>query len=140
MNDATHIRHAIAEWGDAFCAKDPERLTALYARDAVSFDAIPPFREGIESMKTKVLQCLPYFPDRFGMETRDLTIHVGGDLAGTHWLWRFTDLPPEHPAGQTWMRSTALWQRRDGHWLIVHDHCSLPFDPETSKAVFTLEP
>ncbi len=140
MNDETQIRQAVAAWGDAFCAKDSDRLMALYARDAVSFDAIPPYQEGIESMGAKVVQCFPYFPDSFAMESRDLTVHVGGDLASAHWLWRFIELPPEHPAGQTWMRSTAVWQRRDGRWSIVHDHCSVPFDPETSKAAFTLKP
>jgi len=41
---------------------------------------------------------------------------------------------------QTWLRTTACYQRKQGCWQIVHEHCSVPFDPETSRAAFTLEP
>ncbi len=27
-----------------------------------------------------------------------------------------------------------------GAWQIIHEHCSVPFNPETSQAVLTLEP
>ena len=136
MNDENLIRTALDQWQAAFCAKDAGRLMALYAPDAVCFDAIPPFSEGVESMRQKIIGCFPYFPDSFAMETRDLKIAVGGDLASVHCLWHFTDLPPDHPAGRSWLRSSTVWKKQaDGGWLIVHDHCSAPFNPYTEKVV-----
>jgi ketosteroid isomerase-like protein len=46
----------------------------------------------------------------------------------------------DHPAMQTWIRNTGGYRRIQGRWQIVHEHCSVPFNPETSKAVLTLEP
>lgn len=138
MNDENTIRAAIVEWGDAFCNKRLDRLMALYAPDAVIFDAIPPFTSGIDAMRTKVADCFPCFPDRFAFETRDLTVSVGSEMAVAHFIWHFIGLPPGHPAGRHWLRSSVIWRKQaDGQWLVVHDHCSAPFDPYSEKAVLS---
>ena len=135
-NDETLIRAALAEWQAAFCARDVDRLMALYAPDAVFFDAIPPFAEGVEEMRRKLVDCFRYFPETFAVESRGLTFAVGGELACAHHLWHFTDLPPGHPACGNWVRSSFTWRKQpDGRWLIIHDHCSAPFDPHTGKVV-----
>ena len=87
MNDENLIRTALEQWQTAFCAKDVDRLMALYAPDTVCFDAIPPFSEGFDSFRQKIIGCLPNFPDSFALETRDLTLAVGSDLASAHCLW-----------------------------------------------------
>ena len=139
MNDETLIRAALAAWHAAFCRKDADAVCALYAPDAVLFDAIPPFSDGPGGLRAKLTGCFPYFPDGFAIETRDLAVHVGGALAAAHCLWRFTGLPPGHPAGRHWLRSSTLFRQHAGRWLIVHDHCSAPFNPYTEKAVLTLD-
>jgi ketosteroid isomerase-like protein len=73
-------------------------------------------------------------------EIQDLSLTVSGDLALAHWLLRFTGMEKNHPAMQTWTRITAGYRRIRGRWQIAHEHVSVSFDPETSKAVFTLEP
>lgn len=139
-DDPTLIRQAIDDWGQAFCTKDADRLIAHYAPEAVCFDAIPPFSDNAEGMRQKMLGCFPYFPEGFAIEKRDLSLSLGGDLAYAHFLWRFVDLPPGHPAGRHWLRSTMIWRKQaDGDWRIVHDHCSAPFDPYTEKAVLSPE-
>lgn len=130
------IHAAIAVWGKAFCNKDLDRLMALYAPDAVVFDAIPPFSSGIAAMRDKVASCFPHFPDGSAIETQDLSVSVGGEMAAAHFIWHFTALPADHPAGRLWLRSSIVWRLQpDGGWLIVHDHCSAPFDPHTEKIV-----
>ena len=39
-----------------------------------------------------------------------------------------------------WFRKTLGLQRRDGTWLITHDHGSVPFNPESGKASLGLQP
>lgn len=73
------------------------------------------------------------------METRDLTIRVNNNLAAAHWLFRFKG-GQDHPAMQMWMRATAVCQRHQGDWQILHEHISVPFSPETTEAVFALDP
>lgn len=139
MTDETLIHAALTEWQHAFCRKDADALMALYAADAVSFDAIPPFSEGPDSLRKKIVDCLPYFPESFAIETRDLGLHLGGELASAHFLWHFIDLPANHPAGRHWFRSSILWRKEAEGWRIVHDHCSAPFDPYTEKTVLSPE-
>jgi PhnB protein len=33
-----------------------------------------------------------------------------------------------------------LFRKTNGTWMIVHEHFSAPFDPESGKALFDLEP
>jgi hypothetical protein len=39
-----------------------------------------------------------------------------------------------------WVRATLGLVRRDGTWVIFHDHESSPFDPETGQALTDLAP
>ncbi len=36
-------------------------------------------------------------------------------------------------AGGTWTRVTAGCHRIDGHWLVIHEHVSVPIDPEAGQ-------
>ena len=139
--DEAQIRQIIADTASAICAKDLDRIMAHYAPDVIIFDAIPPFQtKGADEFRRTWEACLPCFPDSFGIEMRDLSLTVSGDLAIAHWLFHFTGMPKDHPGAQMWMRMTSACQRKQGRWQIVHEHCSVPFDPETSKAVFSIAP
>ncbi len=140
-HDEAQIRQLIADVATAICAKDLDQIMAHYACDVIFFDVKPPFQtRGADAFRRTLEACLPYFPDSFGTETRDLSVIVSDELALAHWLWRFTGKDKDHPAMQTWMRDTLGCRRTQGRWQIVHEHCSLPFNSETSQAVFTLEP
>jgi ketosteroid isomerase-like protein len=39
-----------------------------------------------------------------------------------------------------WVRSTIGWQRRNGRWLIIHEHMSDPMDPDTGHTRIDLTP
>jgi uncharacterized protein (TIGR02246 family) len=139
--DEVQIRQLIADRGSAVCAKDLDRIMSFYARDVVFFDCKPPFQtRGAEAFRRIWETCLPLFPASCGMESRDLRIFVGGDLAFAHWLYRFASHEKDHAAMQTWLRTTVGYRRNQGKWQIVHEHGSVPFNPETRQAVFTLEP
>jgi len=137
-DDETPIRQIISEWTAAQCAKDIDRLMSHYAPDVSVFGLTPPLlTQGAASWRKVWEERLPHFPDGFQIEMRDLQIVVDGTAAVAHWLFRFKGLP--HPAVQTWIRITAGYEKRGDRWLIVHEHYSVPFDPATSQAVFTLE-
>ncbi|MBD2777827.1 nuclear transport factor 2 family protein [Iningainema sp. BLCCT55] len=136
----TQIRQLIADQQRAICAKDVDQIMSRYANEMIVFDVKPPFQtKGKEAWRQVWSECLPYFPDSFEMETRDLTITVNDNLAVAHWLFRFIG-KEDHPAMQTWMRVTAVCQNNQGNWQILHEHLSVPFEPETSQAAFTLNP
>ena len=139
-NHEAQIRQLIADQQRAICTKDVDQIMSHYAAEINLFDVKPPFQtQGKEAVRRVWEECLPYFPASFEMETRDLTITVNDNLATAHWLFRFTG-EQDHPAMQMWMRVTAVCQKNQGDWQILHEHISVPFNPETSQAVFTLNP
>lgn len=138
--NAAAIRQLIADQQQAICAKNVDQIMSRYAAEVILFDVKPPFQtQGKAAVRQVWEECLPYFPDAFEIETRDLSVTVSEDLAVAHWLFRFTG-EQDHPAMQTWMRVTAVCQKNQGEWQILHEHLSVPFDPETSQAAFTLNP
>lgn len=139
-DDETQIRQLINDQISAICAKDLDRLMSLYAEELIAFDVKPPFQiNGADAWRETWAACMPYFPASFSIETRDLRISTDGDMAIAHWLFHI-NAGEDHPATQMWMRSTIAFKRTQGTWQIIHEHCSVPFNPETSQAVFTLEP
>jgi ketosteroid isomerase-like protein len=141
VHDEAQLRQLIADQLSAIGAKDLDRLMHHYAADVVVFDVKPPFQTtGAEAWRRTWEASLPYFPDAFQTEMRDLSLTVSGDLALAHWLFRFTGMDKDHPAMQTWIRISAGYRRIRGRWQIVHEHASVPFDPQTAQAAFTLEP
>lgn len=140
-SNEAQVRRLIADQQRAICSKDVDQIVSHYANEVIIFDVKPPFQiKGKEALRRMWQECLPYFPGSFAFETRDLKITVSDNLAVAHWLFRFTEMEQDHPAIQTWMRITAICQNNQGSWQILHEHLSVPFNPETSQAVFTLDP
>lgn len=138
--DEASIRGLVAGWSRALEARDADGLVAHYAEDAVIFDCVAwGVALGREELRKIWRNCLPHFPARFQSVHRDLRVAVGGDAAFIHALHRIVPEEP-HPAGDTWMRATACYQRIEGRWLAVHEHVSIPFDPMTGRAVFIADP
>jgi len=138
--DEAQIRQLIADQQSAICAKDVDRIMSFYAPDVIVFNVRPPFQtKGADAWRQIWEESLRHFPGSFGMETRDQHVVVSGDLALAHSLLRFTGMGADNDAAQTWLRTTAVYRRSEGRWQIVHEHNSVPFDPETGKPVFTLD-
>jgi uncharacterized protein (TIGR02246 family) len=136
--DEAEIRALIDRWSQALEAKDLDGLTAGYAPDILLFDVKPPYQvSGLEAYRAVWEECLPYFPAEFQSERHELKIEVSGDLAFARCLHRIKPVGEDHPAGHTWLRVTVCYRRFDGRWRVVHEHVSIPFDPESGKAVFT---
>lgn len=134
------ICQLISDQQRAICVKDVDQIMSRYASEVVLFDVKPPFQtKGKEAVRQLWEDCLPYFPNVFEMETRDLTITASETLAAAHWLFCFTGTE-DHPAMQMWMRVTAVCQKNQGEWQILHEHLSIPFNPEMSQAAFTPNP
>jgi len=136
LHDEAEVLRIIADQQKAVCAKDVDRIMSHYAADFCVFNVKPPFRiRGAAEWRRVWEASLAHFPASFGMETRDVVITMSGELAVAHYLARFTGLP----GPPFWIRVTAVYRRLAGTWKIVHEHSSVPFDPETLRVVSTLE-
>lgn len=139
-SNEAQIRQLIAAQQRAICTKNLEQIMSHYASEVIVFDVKLPFQtKGKKPFRQVWKTSLPCMPASSGTETWDLSINVSGGLGLAHWISRFTGIDPDHPAAQMWLRVTAGYQRYEDGWQIVHEHVSVPFDPETAQAVFTLE-
>ena len=134
-SDEAEIRRLIADWSRALEAKDLDGLVAKYVDDAVLYDVKPPYlTRGPAAIRQVWQDCLPYFPAKFKSEHRDLKISVGGDVAFVFGLHHMKPIdPPDHPAGQSWIRVTACYRKVGGAWKVAHEHVSMPFDCTTGQ-------
>ncbi len=139
--DEAEIRHMMHEWSRALEARDLDRLFRDYAPDAILYDAIPPYKTtGVDNIRQSWANCLPYFPETFQSEHRDIRIHVAGDTAFMHCVHHFVTTPADHPCGQTWLRVTVGYRKISGQWKVIHEHVSLPYNPLNSQTWFITNP
>ena len=116
-------------------------MISFYAADAIIYDVKPPYQvRGAIAWKHAWEACIGYFPESFNVQVKDLTIHVSEDVALSHYLFRITGTAKEDPSSQTYIRTTTGFKKFQGKWKIVHEHGSVPFNPHTRKADFTLDP
>ncbi len=139
--DEAKIREIMADWRDALCAKDLDRMLKHYAPEVLFYDVTPPYQhKGAEAYRRSWENCFPFLPPSMGSEVHDLQIKVSGDLATAHLLHRLTNKITGGPATCNWVRVTVCYERQNGEWKVVHEHVSVPFDPMTSKAAFIDKP
>jgi ketosteroid isomerase-like protein len=142
-NDNTNkegIKMSLNSFFNSLSTKDIKQMMSHYADDAVVFDVKPPFQtKGAVAWKHVWEASLPFFPERFKVEVKDLVIYSDGNIGFAFYLFKLVGSEKDHPAMQTWMRATTGYKLQNGKWKIVHDHASLPFSPQDNQAVFSLE-
>lgn len=140
--DEAELLRLVEEWRNNLEARNLDRLMAGYAEDIVLFDVKPPYKiTGKAAYRANWEACLPFFPTQFKSEHRDLNLTVSGELAFLHGLHRMLPIDePDHPAGRSWVRVTACFQKINGEWKAVHEHVSFPMDCTTGLVSPIVEP
>jgi uncharacterized protein (TIGR02246 family) len=135
------VRALIDDWAEATRAKDVDGIMATHAPDTRSFDCHSHFQfRGADALRKHLEACMPCMQGPMTFEIHDLDVAAHGDVAFCHYLARYgaTGLSGEEHTG--WLRVTVCLRKVEGAWLIVHDHCSVPFDPQSGKAMLDLAP
>jgi ketosteroid isomerase-like protein len=134
------IRAELEDWASAVRAKDIGRIVAHYAPDIVAYDAIVALQfKGVDAYRKHWETCMTMCSGPMLFELHELQIAAGEDLAFAHALNRCGGTGPDGKEMSGWMRMTACYRRRNGEWLVVHEHFSAPFDMQSDKVLW-LEP
>lgn len=118
--------------------RDAAAVTRLFASDARIFDLAPPLAHAPD--EAGLAEWLAGWDAPVDQTTRDLSVHLSGDLAACHGLVQVrTTRAGEEVAW--WMRATYVMARGADGWRIVHEHTSVPFHMDGSfRAAIDLEP
>jgi ketosteroid isomerase-like protein len=153
VNDEGQIRKLIDAWAKALGAKDIDGVMSNYASEVVSFDLATPLRQrvGTAAYRKGLQEWFSTFQDSIGYEIRELEIAVSGDLGVAHSINHMsgkrkigenTDIhvqPGEEM--DVWVRSTIVFRKINGKWVITHEHVSVPFYMDGSyRAAIDLKP
>jgi ketosteroid isomerase-like protein len=135
------IRAAIGEWERAVRATDLEAIMAAYTTDVLAFDAIAALQfKGADAYRKHWETCLSFMQGPMIFEVHDLSITARDDVAFAHYLCWCGHTGEDGKEHAGFMRATVCLRQINGSWKIVHEHFSAPFDPESGKALFELEP
>lgn len=134
------VRAVLDSYMDAFRATDVDRIVQHYAPDIVSYDAIAKLEfVGRDAYAEHWRACMEMC-EHMVFEPQPSTIAASGDVAFAFSLARCGGIGPDGKEHTGWMRGTQALRKRDGRWLIVHEHYSAPFDPISMKILEDLEP
>jgi uncharacterized protein (TIGR02246 family) len=137
-SDQTAIEQVIKNWDDALYHKDIDRLATHYSADCITFD-VGDQVEGPEGIKALWEPCLQFFGDHIGIQRKDESVTVSGNLALVTSYNRLTGMASDMDAAKSWLRSTVVFRKVDGEWKIHHEHISFPFDCEKEKPAYILD-
>lgn len=123
MSDEQQINYMLSEMMGALQVGDVEKLHSTYADDVsiVSDNWAPPVMGWANYLA--IYQQQRAHVQRVRMDRTNTFIKVKGDVAWACYQWNFIatlDGQPMQSQGQT----TVVMEKRNGHWLIVHNHSS----------------
>ncbi|MGI8329857.1 YybH family protein [Actinomadura scrupuli] len=129
------------QWFDRTAAKDLDGLMAAISEDVVSYEHDEPLQYlGLEAVREVCKRGLDAAPGAVGWDVPELKIVVRDDLAVA---WGLNHVHADQADGETiesWSRGTRVFRRQEGAWVMVHQHLSYPYDPDTGEARIDLLP
>lgn len=130
MTDEQQIDYMLSEMMGAWQVGDVDKLHSTYADDVsvVSANWAPPVMGWANYLA--IYQQQRERMQKVRMDRTNTFIKVKGDVAWACYQWSFTatlDGQPMVSQGQ----STVVMEKRNAHWLIVHNHMSLTPAPAT---------
>jgi ketosteroid isomerase-like protein len=121
------LRRRIEELAQAIRDKDLERLLAFYAPDVVAFDLRPPLdARGSSAYRQNFERWFASFDGPLAFELHNLRVVPGDVAAFCHYLALVTGARSVGRISGYWVRGTTCFERRDGEWLVTHEHISMP--------------
>jgi uncharacterized protein (TIGR02246 family) len=135
----TEIRERLDQWTKALYAKNLDALMALYAPDTITFDLMPPSQvDGADRYRKNFERWFASISGPIDYELHNLRITASDEVAFCHSVNHVTATRASGEKADYWVRVTVGFEKRNGQWLVIHDHISMPIEMETMKAVSEL--
>jgi ketosteroid isomerase-like protein len=121
------LRKRIDDLAQAIRDKNVSQLLTFYAADVVAFDVRPPLdTSGVAAYRQNFEHWFASFEGPLGFELHNLRVVPGESAAFCHYLALVTGARSADRKSGYWVRGTTCFERRDGEWLVTHEHISMP--------------
>ena len=134
--DQSDIQALEDHWVAAVKAKDVTAIMSVYVPDEslIVFDLVPPLQySGAAAYRKDWQDTFAVYPGVADASIGDLEIATGGNVAYSHSIQHVSLTDKEGKRTEVTVRATDGYKKIDGHWLIAHEHVSVPVDMATLK-------
>lgn len=139
--DVDAIKAQYEQWKHAFEARDLNGIMAIYAPDVVAYDIVPPLQfDGADAYRKDYSEFLAQFKGPIRVTAPNVHVEQSGDVAFAFGLERLRGTLTSGTPVDMWLRFSDGWERRNGRWLVAHEHVSVPVDLASGKARLDLTP
>jgi ketosteroid isomerase-like protein len=142
-SDVAQIRALEARFAAAFNKKDVGAIMKVYVpgQSLVVFDVVPPRQYvGTAAYRKDWENFLGLFNGPIKFTIEDLAIEAGGGVAFSHSIQRVTGTTKDGKPFDLTVRVTDGYRKVGGHWLVAHEHVSVPVDLETKTPDLSSKP
>ena len=121
------VRQVHDAWSAGTRAGDLDALMSHVDAQVVSYEQAGPMQYvGLAAVRDVCASGLSTAPDGVDLDTPELTVRSGGDLAVSWGLDRIRVNRPDGSTTESHLRGTRVFERRDGEWMMIHQHLSVP--------------
>lgn len=124
---ASVLRRRIEGLAQAIRDKDLDKLMTFYDPGVEVFDVRFSLNVlGAAAYRNNFEHWFDSFEGPLGFEMHNLRVVPGERTAFCHYLALVTGARPGGRKSGYWVRGTSCFERRDGEWLVTHEHVSMP--------------
>ena len=141
--DEAAIRALVERFVAAFNAKDIDAIMKVYVPDdsLLVFDVVPPRQYvGPSAYRKDWEGLMSLFKGSPKFEISDLHVFAAGNLGYGYSIQHVSGTDTKGQPIDLTVRVTDVYRKIKGHWLVVHEHVSVPVDLETGKPDLASKP
>ena len=126
--DTPEFKSLIQNYWKAWSTLNPDNAAPMYSKDAdaVFFDVAPLKYNGWDEYKEGVKKVFGGAASASFVPNDDLKVTRRGNIAWTSNTFHGTINQKDGKTMQLDGRHTVIWEKRAGHWIILHEHVSAP--------------
>ncbi|HSE50065.1 MAG TPA: SgcJ/EcaC family oxidoreductase [Terriglobales bacterium] len=134
-DSADQLRKRLQQVMNAWSAMDPDAAARFYAKDAdlVFFDLTPLQYKGWDEYYLGTKKLFANYTELNIRLRDDAHVHFRGDMAYATAIWDVFAQLADGSKQELALRWTVILERRDGEWLVVHEHVSAPLPDAPPK-------